>query len=170
MKKKLVSAFINLPITVLSMFLLLVLCLNISTLWSVSAIKRGEQVTSGYFCAIISSGSMAPTVSVNDLLLVKGEASYKTEDIITYVSSQGGLITHRVKELSEHGYITKGDANNIIDEEIAAKRVLGRVVFVLPGFGGAIDGILSPVGITLLICICILWWLIQRIRGGENDV
>ena len=169
MKKKFLSAITKLPVIALVAVLLSALLLNLSTLWSVGAIKRGGSVTSGYFCAIVGSGSMEPTVFVNDLLLVKGETAYQTEDIITYVSSKGGLITHRVKEVLNDGYIAQGDANNIPDEEISGQRVLGRVVFVLPRVGDVIDGILSPAGIILLGCICLLLELIQRIWRDQYE-
>ena len=169
MKKKLISISIKVSTTVLIMALLTALLLNISTLWSVGAIKRGESLSSGYFSTIIISGSMEPTVMVNDLLLVKCDASYQTEDIITYVSPQGSLVTHRIKEVSDQGYVTQGDANNIPDVEISRKRVLGKVVFILPGVGGIIGGILSPAGVILLGCICLLLWLLQRIRRDQYE-
>jgi signal peptidase I, archaeal type len=169
MKKKITSALAKFCTTALTAILLLALFLNISTLRSVGQIKQGQHVTSGYFCAIIGSGSMSPAISVNDLLLVGSDTSYQAGDIITYVSPQGSLITHRIKQLSEHGYITQGDANNIPDDAIAAQRVLGRVLFVLPKAGGILHGILSPAGITLLGCLCLLIWLIQRLREAKNE-
>ena len=170
MKKKILSSVASLPLIALVIVLLVALFLNLSTLWSVGEIKRGEYVTSGYSCAIISSGSMAPSMLVNDLLIVRSEDSYKAEDIITYVSPQGGLITHRVKEVLDYGYVTQGDANNVPDEEILTQRVLGKVVFILPRAGAVIDGILSPIGICLLGCICLLLWLIRKVRGEQNEL
>ena len=164
MGKEIFRLFAKLPIVVLSTILLSVLFLNLSTLWSVNEIKQGEFVTSGYFCAIVSSGSMEPTIFANDLLLIKSKAYYQKEDIITYVSPLGSLITHRVKEVLDYGYIAQGDANNIPDEEISGQRVLGKVVFVIPKVGGVVDGIISSAGITLLLCLCLLFWLIQKIR------
>ena len=165
MKRKSFLIFVKFLQIGTALILLMILCLNISTLWSVGKIKRDEIVTSGYFCTIISSGSMAPNVLVNDMLLVKGGISYQVEDIITYVSPLGSLITHRIKELSKHGYITQGDANNISDGEISHERVLGKVVLVIPGVGG----IFSPVGVILLGCICLLGWLFQRVIRGNQD-
>ena len=169
MKKKIFLVLSKLPLIAVITVLLSALFLNLSTLWAVDKIQRGGPITSGYFCAIIGSGSMEPTVFVNDLLLIKSEASYRSGDIITYVSPRGGLITHRVKEVSDYGYIAQGDSNNIPDEEISKQRALGKVVFVIPRAGGVIDGILSPAGIALLGCICSLLWLIQRIRRNQNE-
>ena len=169
MKKVITSAVSRLLLTTLTSILLLALCLNLSTLWSVRAIRRGEVVTSGYFSAIIGSGSMEPTVAVNDLLLVQGCATYLVDDVITYLSPRGSLVTHRIKELTEHGYITKGDANNIADDEIFRQSVLGRAIFVLPAVGGVIDGVLSPGGIGFLCGLCASAWLMQRIGRTQDE-
>lgn len=169
MKRKLFSILAKLFTTALISVMLFALFLNISTLLSIDKIKKGESVTSGYFCAMIASGSMEPALSVNDLLLIKGARSYQNEDIVTYVSPRGSMITHRIKDLLEQGYITQGDANNISDGEIPAQRVLGSVVLVIPGVGGFINGILSPAGIILLICVFLLVRLFQRIRRDQNE-
>ena len=169
MKKKFIPTLTGILAIALAAILLLVLFLNVSTLRSVGEIKRGGQVKDGYFCAIVGSGSMEPAVHVNDWLLVEGGGSYRAGDIITYVSTQGGLVTHRIREVSGNGYITQGDANNVSDGEISRQRVLGKVVFVLPGAGWLMDGLLSPVGIALLVCVCALVWLIRGIRREVNE-
>ena len=168
MKNKFISNFIKFLTAITIAILMLALYLNVSTLLSTEKIKHGESVTSGYFCAIIGSGSMAPTISVNDLLIIKNDTFYEENDIITYVLPKGSLLTHRVKKVSENGYITQGDANNIPDKEISGQEILGKVIFALPGIGGLIDGIISPVGIILLSCICLLWGLIQK-AWRDND-
>ena len=169
MKKKFVSSFANFFKKTLIIVLLLALILNVFTLWSVGKIKRGESVKFGYFCAIIGSGSMEPTISINDLLFIKAAPHYQIGDIVTYVSQSGSLVTHRVKEVSSQGYIAQGDANNIPDEEITRQRVMGRVVFSLPLVGGITDAILSPTGIIFLVCTFLLIYLIQRIRRDQNE-
>ena len=169
MKKKILSTIAKLPLIALGTALFAMLLLNLFTLWSVDEIRKGRFAASGYFCAIVGSGSMEPAVFVNDLLLVKGESAYQVQDVITYVSSRGGLVTHRVKEVLENGYITQGDANNIPDEAISAQQVLGRVIFTVPGVGAVMEGILSPAGIGLLGSICLLLYLIQRVRRKNDD-
>ena len=156
--------FFTIAVTVI---MLLALLLNIVTVLSVNEIARGGSVKSGYFCAIIGSGSMEPFISKNDLLFIEGASTYQVEDVITYVSPRGGMITHRIKELSSMGYVTQGDANNISDGEIRGERVLGRVVFGIPGVGGVINGILSPVGIIQLASVLLLVYLIFRV-GRET--
>ena len=170
MKKRFISVFLKFFTTALMVVLFLALLINIFTLWSVNQIKQGNSVKFGYFSAIIGSGSMEPAISVNDLLLIKGWESYQAGDIITYVSPKGALVTHRIKEVLDNGYITQGDANNIADEEVLRQRVMGRVIFVMPVAGGIIDGLLSPVGIFILVCAFLLVWLIRRIRRDQNEI
>ena len=66
----------------------------------------------------------------NLLPCIKSEISYRTEDIIAYVSPQGGLITHRVKEALDYGYIAQGDASNIPGEKEAAYRLSVFVILI----------------------------------------
>ena len=169
MKKKIYLVTTKIIVIAVSIVLLTALFLNLSTLWSVGKVKRGGDVTSGYYCAIIGSGSMEPTVLVNDLLLIQGQHSYQAEDIITYISPKGSLVTHRVVAVTQNGYIAQGDANNMPDDEIAAQRVLGKVVFVVPKVGSIINGIVSPMGIALLVCIYASVTLIRRIGRDENE-
>jgi len=169
MKKKALSAFGRIITAVVVAVLLLVLSLNISTLLSLNAIRGGANVQSGYFCAIIGSGSMEPTISVHDFLIIKGSGAYREGDIVTYVSPKGSLVTHRIIEVSDGAYIAQGDANNVPDEEIPGQRVLGKVVFLIPGVGGVIEAVTAPIGIVLSVCIFLLVLLIQWIRRDINE-
>lgn len=167
MKKKLPSILAGSAKAALIAVLLSALFLNFLTLLSIRAIKHGQLVKHGYFCAIISSGSMEPTFSVHDLLILKAGASYQVDDIVTYVSPRGSLITHRIKEIADSSYVVQGDANNIPDEEIAAQSVLGKVVFVAPGAGAIVEGVLTPKGIILLTSIFAVIWWIQSLRREQ---
>ena len=169
MKKKYVINLKKCAAGILTAILAAVLFLNVSTLLSVHSIKSGAFIKSGYFCAIVSSGSMEPTISVNDLLVIAASDFYQAEDIVTYVSPRGSLVTHRVVEAFDRSYLTKGDANNVPDDKVAAQKILGQVVAIIPGVGGLVNGLLSPAGIILLICVFVLVWSIRRIWRGRNE-
>ena len=166
MIKKLCSVFSGIFIAILTALLLIALLFNISTLKAISNIKYGTFIKQGYSCVLISSGSMEPSIFVNDLLIIKGFDSYKEDDIVTYVSERGSLITHRIKKTSANGYITKGDANNVPDEEISEQRLLGKVIYILPAIGWILKWILSPLGIIFLACVLLLTWLIKNMRNN----
>ena len=167
MEKQIVSILIKLFQISLAVVLSLALVLNIVTLWAINEIERSETVNFGYFGAIVGSGSMEPTISMNDLVLIENDQSYRIEDIVTYVLPQGSLVTHRVKEVLSQGYITQGDANNVPDKEVVShSRVLGKVVFILPGVGVIRDVISSPKGIILVVGALLLIYLINRVSSG----
>ena len=144
--------------------LLTVLFFNISTRLSVKKIQRGGRVDSGYAAVIIRSGSMEPAVSVDDMLIIQGMKSYQKGDIITYLSENGTLVTHRVVAVEKDAYITQGDANNTQDETVEPQWVVGKVVHILAGAGGQIAWLLSPLSIFLSFCFFLLLWLLGRIR------
>ena len=139
---------------------------NVSTLLSVQKIRRGGSAKRGYSWVIIESGSMKPAIFVGDLLFIKSSDSYQPGDIVTFVSDHGVLVTHRIISASKAGYITKGDANNLADNEIKAEHILGKVTLILPGAGELIRWLISPVSIIFVVCIFVLLWLIKRIGAG----
>ena len=156
-------------VTILSAFLLFVFCLNIFTLFSVEGIKRAKSINSGYFLAIVGSGSMEPELSVGDLLIIKSEDFYTKGDVVTFVTPRGAMVTHEIIEVTRSGYITRGRANNISDGEILPQRVLGKILFVFPGVGLVADLLLSPAGIVLMLSIFGIILVLRRLKGGKND-
>ena len=151
MTKKIFSHISKALIVAVALFLCAILFLNIFTLVSAERIKKGETITSGYSLAIVSSGSMAPTINKNDLIIIKGSAEYALDDIATYVSYKGSLITHRIVEISDSGFILQGDANNTPDSEIQQQRFLGKIAFAIPNIGGILNVLSSPIGIAFII-------------------
>lgn len=120
----------------------------------------------GYTTAIVTSGSMAPALEVDDLILIHAQDSYQQGDIITY-QSDGGLVTHRVVEIGADGFVTRGDANNAADSRpVAPEEVVGKVTGRVPGAGAWVRWLRSPLGMTGLVLAGLLlveWpWLLRR--------
>ena len=88
----------------------------------------------GYTLFEVQSGSMSPTINVDDMLLVKLTTDIKKGDIITYKNEEN-FITHRVIEANGDKIITKGDSNNSEDKIINKDAVLGKIVKIFPKFG-----------------------------------
>ena len=77
---------------------------------------------------------MMPTFEKGDYILIKKQKEYNVGDIITYeVEEQGNkyLVTHRIIEEYENGYITKGDANNTNDEGTKYENVIRGKLFLI---------------------------------------
>ena len=64
---------------------------------------------------IVRSGSMAPAIKSGDLIFSKKQETYSVGDIVTYIprgeSKNIESITHRIIDLKDSNFITKGDAN-----------------------------------------------------------
>lgn len=129
---------------------------------------KGEQPTLfGYSAAAVVSGSMTGTIDVNDMVIIHPQDSYSCEDIITFKSNSGNLVTHRIQEITEDGYITKGDANNTPDEEIVTEdKVVGSVVMIIPKVGLLVSALRTPLGI---FCVVLVGGLLASITFWQKE-
>ena len=109
----------------------------------------------GYGSAIVLSGSMEPTLHVDDFLVVKQSDSYQVGDIIVF---QNGceLIVHRIISIDEDTITTQGDANNVADAPISRKDIKGKVQKSIPKFGILVNFLKKPIGVILLLAAAFL--------------
>ena len=86
-------------------------------------------VLMGYKPSIVLSGSMEPTLKIGSVTYYKKvpKSEIYAKDIITFRSSEGIIVTHRIYSINGEDYITKGDANNTTDgERVTYDKVLGK--------------------------------------------
>ncbi len=96
----------------------------------------------------VYSESMEPLIKVNDAFLVMPSSEYQIGDIIMFrpVVIEASYVTHRIIEVGEEGYITKGDNSPYKDQdnkepEVTSDRIIGKVAtfqgqpFIIPGLG-----------------------------------
>lgn len=102
------------------LILIFLILFNISSVFSIPVF--------GYRTFKVGSGSMEPTLKVNDLILVKKQNSYKVNDIITFKINDE-YITHRLVEQNKTRVVTKGDANNALDKDFSKNKIVGKVVY-----------------------------------------
>lgn len=110
----------------------------------------------GYTVFEVSTGSMAKTINVYDVILVKITKDVNENDIVTY-KNEDELITHRIMEINGDKIITKGDANNTEDREITKDAIIGKVISVYPRVGIWAKVFSEP---NVLICVFITLILI----------
>lgn len=111
----------------------------------------------------VLSGSMQPKIEVGDLVAIKSTVpkNIKKGDVITYRLTDDIFITHRVIDIicdnGEYLFITKGDANNIEDDEkVNSSRLIGKVFLVIPNGGYILYFLKKPIIYTFLILLIIL--------------
>ena len=111
----------------------------------------------------VLSGSMEPAIKTGDLIIIKDidESNIKTGDVITFKTDSDTFVTHRVIGVSnENGkprFKTKGDANNVEDEDlISGNDVVGKYIFRIPRFGYFSDLIIRPTGFLLFFIFPII--------------
>lgn len=109
----------------------------------------------GYGASIVLSGSMEPTLSAGDLIIVHEEPSYAIGDQIVF-RDRNSFTVHRLKFIDGETFVTRGDANGADDAPISLKDVKGKVVKCLKGAGNIVSAIRSPIGILITLGIIML--------------
>ncbi len=120
----------------------------------------------GVGAAIVLTGSMKPTLNVNDLVIVTKADNIEIDDIVVF--QQGNdLIIHRVieKNVEENRIVTKGDANNVDDGNIPMSAVKGKLSFSVPFVGLVVKGLKSVPGIIIVLGLSAF----LMIRSWKNE-
>jgi len=133
---------------ILMVILFFILLLNIVNM--VQVISGNEMpMLLGYGKAVVITGSMEPVIEPGDMVIFREQTTYVNDDIVLFKANS--YITHRIVETTENGFITQGDANNTIDDEILKEQIVGKVVLIIPKVGYVADFLKSPFGIFVLV-------------------
>lgn len=125
----------------------------------------------------ITSESMSPRLKVNDVIIVKKgyeDRKYKIGNIITFRDSRGEIVTHRISKRANLGdkysFVTKGDNNEIEDEEsVTSDRVIGKVICTMPRLGKLVSILKNKVFFSFCI-ICLIAILLYDIRVKNRKI
>lgn len=88
----------------------------------------------GWTPMAISSGSMSPGIRVGDIVVVDTYDGRPLDEgtVVTYRQS-GRLVTHRIAQVDQDTYITKGDANQDVDSTpLTADAIVGTGRILVP--------------------------------------
>lgn len=120
--------------------------------------------------AVVLTGSMEPTIGVDDLIVVEKTNSYEVNDIVVYQTGSM-LVVHRIVAIDGEMITTCGDANNgSLDDPINIKAINGEVVDIIPNLGKVLKFFKSPLGIGLTVGISIaLLVLSYKFEKKEKD-
>lgn len=120
--------------------------------------------------AVVVSGSMEPAIHTGSMVFVDTEydaASVVERDIIAF-DVKGTMVTHRVKELTEKGFVTKGDANSDPDPAtVSVDSYIGRVIIWIPWIGYATRFLSLPQGKVMAVAAFVSLMIIYSLLGKE---
>jgi signal peptidase len=122
------------------------------------ALLAGQLLGQPVLLSYVTTGSMEPALEPGEgfVAVPAGVAGEVEEgDVITFRAERlngGGLTTHRVVDVTERGYVTKGDANPFTDQDggeppVKQSQVAavawqpGGTVLAIPGVGTAVTGV-----------------------------
>ncbi len=136
------------------------------------AMKKDVATIFGYSTISIKdgSGSMAPTLMPGDTVLLKKQKSYAVGDVITFYDDIG-LNTHRIVEITDEGYRTKGD--NIAQSVDAGVRtnedIVGKMISdgAMNGFQIFMLSQWSVLQITVIFGAG--YWIVSEVESRAGD-
>ena len=123
----------------------------------------------GYGFSVVLSGSMEPELKVNDLVIIKKQKSYQSDDIIVY-QDDDLLVIHRLIEINGENAITKGDANEVNDPEISTAQIKGKMVMHIHFIGCVVQFIKSTIGTFLVLLGAVIMFELPYVREKRKTV
>lgn len=139
--------------------ILLVICgiilgINIYHINAANLVGNKLPMPFGYGMAVVLSGSMEPTYSINDLIVVKEIEEYQIGDIVVFQDVYD-LVVHRIVAISGDEIQTQGDANNMMDEPVMVSTIKGKVILSVPAIGKIVNMLKHPAAIVVLLALAI---------------
>lgn len=142
---------LNILRVALTVILCMVLLANLWLLASRLLLHEALPKLFGYSQAIVLSGSMEPAFSAGDMLIFEEAPRYAVRDVVIF-RQDDAFVTHRIVREENGGFVTQGDANNAADKALVEpSRIEGRMIAVIPGIGGLLTFLRTPLGLLILI-------------------
>lgn len=117
----------------------------------------------------ISSGSMQPSLKVNDIVVTNQLKDYKEGDIVTFWDEGNFYTIHRIIKVDGEKVITKGDSNNTEDISISKDRIIGKVIYKFDVLGFLNYLFTQPISWILLVLFISLYLTYYSIRNSSES-
>lgn len=108
---------------------------------------------------VVASGSMEPVIMTGSLCITdQRDRDIRCGDIITYRLGDM-MVTHRVVDTTEEGYITKGDNNDEQDNmPVTDEQIIGKNICSIRNAGYIVCFLKSRLGAAAVLCLAMLLW------------
>lgn len=156
---------------IVNIFTVILFILLILVLYGKFVVTFGDNKYPNYFGYTffeVASGSMEPTLYINDVILVKiTRDDLKKNDIIAFLNNDA-VITHRILFKDGDILTVKGDNNNVVDEPITVEQVIGKVIKVFPKMGIWKKVLKDPKILFVIFITLLLFDFALSYNGIEN--
>lgn len=123
---------------------------------------------------ITMSGSMEPHIKTGSICFVNTKYDYAdvvVGDVIAYEQVNGGLVTHRVVNITEMGLETQGDANDVSDGvSTTVYNFRGKTLFSIPHLGYLVKTLQKPAVFAMFIVLVLGFFAYMIVDAVENRV
>ncbi|RDY23296.1 signal peptidase I [Romboutsia maritimum] len=125
----------------------------------------------GFRSYVVLSGSMEPTFYPGDLVVTlhKDRTNLKVGDVATFVSDKE-IVTHRVVEKTNEGYITKGDNNDVKDMDILTNdNLIGKQALIIPKGGHIVKFLSNTKVVAAEVMLAGALVILYNVRGNKDE-
>ncbi len=155
----------------LILILALIIFINVYNFISIKVLKNRYTSIMGYTMLEVISGSMEPTIHINDFIIVNTNSKeFSENDIITYYDEENNFVTHRIIKIEDDSFITKGDHNDSIDKPISKEQVLGKYVLKFTGAGKILGAFKNPITMILIFIVGLLMCVFISTDKNGNPI
>lgn len=118
---------------------------------------------------IVLSGSMEPTIQTGSICFInERNIDLELNDVICYKSGDMN-ITHRVVEITNGGYVTKGDNNDTRDFGLVRKnQIQGTTILHIPYLGYIVMFLKTPQGVLMVLIGFVVFSIIGWYLGYKG--
>ncbi len=101
---------------------------------------------------VVMSGSMEPAIGTGSLAFIDtSDREVFKGDVISFYAGDL-MVTHRVVEITEQGYRTKGDNNDTADAGLVKdSSIEGKILFSIPKAGYFLKTVALPAGLAVTL-------------------
>ncbi len=120
----------------------------------------------GYQLWVVRTQSMAPRIKAGDLIIssLKTKNNYSVGTVIVFETFDDSLLTHRIVDKKEDYFVTKGDANELVDQELVKKEsIKGQVCFKIPILGKMFLFIQTFSGKMFIGIVLLIFFVFQKL-------
>lgn len=127
---KILKKIILIMLDILIVFISILVIIAITYVFQTKILHKKYADVLGFTAFKVITGSMADTINIGDIVIVKINDNIKINDIIVYKDNDY-FVTHRLIQENGNELVTRGDANNSEDVPISRNQVLGKVVMYM---------------------------------------